>query len=257
MPGDNTFSSFWDVAGNKGEGTRIALLDTGVDRSHPQLRNANIVAADLINPGGSGIDIDGHGTACAGLILSIAPGCTLLSGRIMDRGGAFTYDSLISALYWAAIQKADIVCICSGARHSDLMCESKLTDLEKEGTIVLAAVGNHGAQGPGAFPARSNSCVAVGTANTSGELSSFTALPAGKEVYCLPGEEFITGSQGFITGTSASTAAMAGIFGLLVASGGASNGLWKHKLAYASRGHHSERGYYFLVDARRLISQGA
>ncbi len=256
-----SLAAFRDIAGNGGEGSRIALLDTGIDPSHPNFRNADIVVGDLIDPGGKGEDIDGHGTACAGLILSVAPRCTLLSGRIMDRGGAFTYDCLISALYWAAIRNADVICICSGARHTDLLADKKLGELEQTGCITVAAIGNHGRQGSsaGVYPARSSGCLAVGTATSNGELSSFTNVPEGKDLYCIPGEEFETaalnGSRQLMIGTSASAAVMAGMFGLLVAARRNSNAKWSESLLNASSKRTSSRGDYLLVDPARLLNQ--
>lgn len=251
----------WDITPGKGEGSRIALLDTGVDVSHPDFRNSDIICGDMINPGDRGWDIDGHGTACAGIILAIAPRCTLLSARIMDRGGSFTYDCLISGLYWAGIRKADVICICSGARHSDLLVETRLAELEKEGCITLAATGNHGKHGAGAgvFPARSPACVAVGSATSAGELSHYTNVLQEKPVYCLPGEEFkaasLGGSYVLLSGTSASAAAMAGVLALSGGRDGVDRRNWNDALDSASLKKSSSRGDFRLVDPSKLLSQ--
>jgi subtilisin family serine protease len=253
--------SLWERAGNRGEESRIALLDTGIDLSHPRFAGANIVCGDLVSPGGTGRDIDGHGTACASLILSLAPHCTLLSGRILDRGGSFTYDCLISGLYWAGARKADIICICSGARQPDALAESKIMDLAAGGCAVVAAVGNHGRQGQGAgvYPARSPACFAVGTANDAGEVSFFSNLPKDKDVFCVKGEEFsaatLNGSHQPMTGTSASAAFLAGVLGL-VASRRRSNGeTWEMVLGKACSKRTSPRGDYLLFDPSGLFSQ--
>jgi len=258
-----TGSALWEIAGNKGEGSRIAMLDTGIDLSHPDFSGADIVCGDLISPGGRGRDIDGHGTACASLILGMAPRCTLLSGRILDRAGSFTYDCLISGLYWAGARNADVVCVCAGARHSDSLVESKISELAAAGCVVVAAVGNHGRQGPGAgvFPARTPGCLAVGSANDAGDVSFFTNLPDDKDVFCLRGEEFRTvtlnGSHQLMTGTSASAAFLAGVLALAAGRRRLTGESWESIIRNACSRRTSARGEFLLLDPERLFSQAS
>ena len=260
----NMINALWSVSPNKGKGSRIALLDTGVDLVHPDFRDADILSADMVSPGRKGDDIDGHGTSCASIILSIAPNCTLLSGRIMDRSGSFTYDCLISGLYWAGTHKADVICICSGSREPDIFVENKISELAASGSITLAAVGNHGKQGPGAgfFPARSLRSFAIGTANNEGGISFFTNLPGDKPVYCFPGEEFNATSLGasprLMTGTSASAAALAGVLGLVASEHDRVAGMnWEDVMIGGSSECKSPRGDYMLVDPLKLFSRVA
>ena len=255
-------NALWSLSPNKGKGSSIALLDTGVDLSHPDFRDADILSADMVSPGRKGDDIDGHGTSCAGIILSIAPNCTLLSGRIMDRSGSFTYDCLISGLYWAGAHKADVICICSGDRQDDTFAEKKISELAASGCITLAAVGNHGKQGLGSglFPARSPRSFAIGTANANGELSFFTNVPGDKAVYCLPGEEFRASSPGgshqLMTGTSASAAALAGVLGLIASAPDRAAGVnWDEVMIGGSEKCSSPRGDYMLIDPLKLFSR--
>jgi subtilisin family serine protease len=253
--------ALWNRSPNRGKGSRIALLDTGIDLSNSVFNGADILTTDLVSPGSKGNDIDGHGTSCASIILTIAPNCTLLSGRIMDRSGSFTYDCLIGGLFWASTHKADIICICSGDREADTLVEKKISELAAAYCITVAAVGNHGRQGMGAglFPARGPGSFAIGTANTNGELSYFTDVPAEKPVYCLPGEEFpsasLGGSHQLITGTSASAAALAGVLGLVVSGRNRAVGMdWEEVMAGGSSKCNSPRGDYMLVDPMKLFS---
>jgi subtilisin family serine protease len=253
---------FWARAGNQGSGIVVAMLDTGIDISHLDFSSAHIVSKDACDPDASGYDIDGHGTQCCGIVHGVAPACTLLSIRILPVSGSFSFDTLLTGLSIAASHNADVVCICSGDRNVDPDVEEAVTMLTQSGCTVVAAVGNRGRTGPraGLFPARCKDAMAIGTADIGGELSSFTELPADKQVICLPGTEFIVpmagGNRTTITGTSASASYAAGLFALAINQSGKT--LKGRKLAafVAARteARKSNRGDYLLLDPLRLVT---
>jgi subtilisin family serine protease len=212
-------SPFWRLAGNKGEGVRVAMLDTGIDSGHPAFSDAHVIAQDFCG-GNAGIDVDGHGTQCCGIILQTAPACTLLAGRILVNSGTFSSDALFAGLMWARRNDADVICVCTGERIKDVDVEDLVTQLFREGRIVAAAVGNQARNGAGAglFPARCLDALAIGSAEEDGSLCSFTELPLDKEVMCLSGTHFIAPVPGTayadVTGTSMSAALAAGLIAL-------------------------------------------
>jgi|tagenome__1003787_1003787.scaffolds.fasta_scaffold20981716_3 subtilisin family serine protease len=120
---DSNFSAAWNAAsGTTGTGVRVALLDTGVDTSHPELAGhfdaapgADVVAApDKSNPPPSAIDpsSSGHGTHVAGILAATAnngvgvaggaPGVTIVPVRVLGTTGAGTYSDVAAGLLWAA-----------------------------------------------------------------------------------------------------------------------------------------------------------
>jgi subtilisin family serine protease len=261
------FSQLWSLAGNRGEGARIALLDTGVDIHAPEFRDAQIILKDFCNPGGPGLDADGHGTHCAGAILSAAPACTLLSGVIASRSGFFTYDAFFSALRWCMTEKTDVVCICTGERFADDLVHRRIWELAQCGCPLIASVGNGGESGSGAgiFPARHPEVIAVGSVDDRGELSDFTDLPADAEVFCVPGEDFQgpwPGNQhAVLSGTSVSAALIAGMLGLVVSDKRKNRivepGYLKALVREASVRKESARGSYLVVDPVELINRSS
>ncbi len=105
----------WAWGDCDGSGVRVAVLDSGVDGSHPLIRRLDRTVG--VVPGGGGVsiadcppvDAAGHGTACAGLIGSIAPGAGLTSVRVLTDGKTGSGSALIAGLEWAIDQGFDII----------------------------------------------------------------------------------------------------------------------------------------------------
>lgn len=106
----------WAWGGATGAGVRVCILDSGVETGHPlvgELQGAVAIAVGedgevLVSDDGEG-DLCGHGTACAGIIRSLAPECELWSVRVLGAGYTGSGDVLIAGLRWAIEQGFDVV----------------------------------------------------------------------------------------------------------------------------------------------------
>jgi len=105
-----------------GDGIRVAVLDTGVDASHPAFRGVRFVTKDFT---GEGVDdLNGHGTHCSGIIagravnetaLGVAPGVSdLLVGKVLDKAGRGSTSAIFSAMFWAVDSGAQVVSVSLG-----------------------------------------------------------------------------------------------------------------------------------------------
>ncbi|GGO22278.1 hypothetical protein GCM10010116_44940 [Microbispora rosea subsp. aerata] len=98
-----------------GAGVRVCVLDTGVDAGHPRvggLERSLVVAdddGDLAIVDCDPVDPAGHGTACAGLIRSIAPAVSLTSVRVLTDGRSGSGEALLAGLRWAIEEGFDLV----------------------------------------------------------------------------------------------------------------------------------------------------
>jgi subtilisin len=106
----------WAWGGADGSGVRVAVLDSGVDGTHPMItrleRSVGIVAGDddtFTVADCEATDSAGHGTACAGLINSIAPGAALTSVRVLTNGRHGTGAGLLAGLRWAIDEGYDLI----------------------------------------------------------------------------------------------------------------------------------------------------
>ena len=105
----------WAWGGATGEGVRVCILDSGVELDHPlvgtvQRSVAVTSTGDVVTIADDDAgDLCGHGTACAGIVRSFAPGCELTSVRVL--GAAYTGSAkvLLAGLEWAIEQGFDIV----------------------------------------------------------------------------------------------------------------------------------------------------
>jgi subtilisin len=93
----------WAWGGSRGAGVRVCIVDSGIDAAHPlvgQVSQAVAPVSDRIEPDQQG-DVNGHGTACAGIVRALAPDCELGSVRVLgpDIGG--TGRDLLAGLRWA------------------------------------------------------------------------------------------------------------------------------------------------------------
>lgn len=137
----------WAWGGSDGAGVRVAILDSGVDGAHPMItslrRSVSIVpAADGeftvqdCEPG----DEAGHGTACAGIISSIAPAAALTSVRVLTRGKSGSGAGLLAGLSWAIDEGYDVINMSlSTAKAEFCLALHELADLAYFRRCVLVA----------------------------------------------------------------------------------------------------------------------
>ncbi len=106
----------WAWGGATGEGVRVCILDSGVERDHPAvgaIDDSVAVAVDedgevTVVEDGEG-DLCGHGTACAGIVRSLAPGCRLTSVRVLGAGFTGSGPVLLGGLRYAVEQGFDVI----------------------------------------------------------------------------------------------------------------------------------------------------
>lgn len=106
----------WAWGGADGTGVRVCVVDTGVEAAHPRV--GALERAVVVTEGLDGeldvvdcdpIDPTGHGTACASVIRSIAPGATLASARVLTDGRTGTGAALLAGLRWAIDEGYDLI----------------------------------------------------------------------------------------------------------------------------------------------------
>lgn len=160
----------------QGNGVIIAVLDTGIDRTHPALLGRWLPGRDMVadddNPQEEAGLAWGHGTHIAGVISHIAPQSQLLPVRVLDgngRGNAFT---LAYAIEWAVQQGADVINLSLGTPFRSRVLEEAIADAAESGVILVAAAGNtNTAQAQ--YPARFDDVLAVTALDSANRKASF------------------------------------------------------------------------------------
>ncbi|MFD9881285.1 S8 family serine peptidase [Streptomyces alboflavus] len=162
-------------AGYDGKGVRIAVLDTGVDATHPDLKG-QVVGARNFTPSPDTKDRVGHGTHVAsvaagtgaksgGTFKGVAPGARVLSGKVLGDKGEGTDSGIIAGMEWAAAEGADVVNLSLGGTDTPGVdpLEAAVNRLTADkGVLVTAAAGNRGARQSVESPGSAEAALTVG-----------------------------------------------------------------------------------------------
>lgn len=158
----------WAFGGAKGAGTRVAILDSGLERDHPALRGRVVesVAVEIDREGEPHVvdderdDLFGHGTACGGIILSLAPEVDLVSVRVLGSDLRGKGPAFAAGLEWA-IEHGCRVANLSLSSKSDAMFGTfhELADAAYFKNVLLVCAANN-VPGP-SYPSLFSSVVSV------------------------------------------------------------------------------------------------
>ncbi|MFE0133497.1 S8 family serine peptidase [Streptomyces sp. NPDC059037] len=177
----------WE-AGFDGKGVKIAVLDTGVDATHPDLKG-QVAAKKNFTTSPDTKDRIGHGTHVAstaagtgaksgGKLKGVAPGAKLLNGKVLDDTGAGSDSEVIAGMEWAAAQGADIVNLSLGGDDEAGVdpLEATVNKLSKDKGILFAiAAGNDGYPRSVGSPASADAALTVGAVDDNGKLADFSS----------------------------------------------------------------------------------
>lgn len=210
-----------------GEGIRVALLDSGIDTAHQDLKNSIAETMDFCNPKDTAPDLDGHGTHLAGIIgargnlQGMAPSMQFYIGRVMTHSWIVSDETVTEGINWAIKNNVDIISISCCFRYKDTNLHNAIKKASKNNILMVGSIGNKGESGEdaGAFPARFPEVMSVGSVNKKYMISNFTDKNSQLDILA-PGENilstYLNGTYKMISGTSQATAFMTGILSLLV-----------------------------------------
>ncbi len=193
--------SVWEEYDTKGEGVRIAVLDTGVDVTHPDIELYSDDPQNPTYPGGwanftlegdkieddTPDDLQGHGTHVSGTVaggnasgeyIGVAPEAELMHGAVLEEDGSGSFAQITAGLEWAVEEDADIISMSLGADgvHPELI--DPVEHATDAGVIVIAASGNEG-EGTSGSPSNYYNTMSVGAVD---ENASVTGFSGGMEV---------------------------------------------------------------------------
>ncbi|MFE6844748.1 S8 family serine peptidase [Streptomyces sp. NPDC057686] len=179
------------AAGYDGKGVKIAVLDTGVDKTHDDLET-QVVGEKNFSTSPDTADRVGHGThvasiaagtgaASGGKYKGVAPGAQVISGKVLNDEGAGDDSGIIAGMEWAAAEGADVVNLSLGGPDSpgiDPM-EAAVDKLSAEKGILFAvAAGNEGGRGDSTVgsPGSADAALTVGAVDKNDELAPFSSI---------------------------------------------------------------------------------
>ncbi len=204
----------------------VAILDTGIDESHEDLRG-RVVARVNFSDSPVPNDIQGHGTHIAGIIaansdnglgiVGIMPDSRLMNIKVADDTGRIQSAAVARGIIWAVNNGASVINISVEFEEPSSALEDAVNYAWSRGAVIVAAAGNHGSQLP-VYPAYYENCIAVAATRQDGTLAPLSnyggwvdVTAPGFSIYStLPGN-----SYGYKSGTSFATAYVSGLAALL------------------------------------------
>jgi hypothetical protein len=202
----------------------VAVLDTGVDASHPDLRGVVDRLRSKSFVGGSAlVDRSGHGTHMAGLIAAVGANgrggvgvsrARIMSVKVATSLGDADAASIVAGINYAVAKHARVINISLGGTEQSAAERTAINRAIRAGIVVVAAAGNGGFVGdPVEYPAANAHVVAVGALTRDGaHLAQSTAGP--QVLLSAPGESLLStalgGRYNTRSGTSVATALVSG-----------------------------------------------
>jgi hypothetical protein len=203
-----------------GENVLVAVIDSGIDRKHPDLVGTVAATFDVLGPH----EAHFHGTAMAGAIaahgrlIGVAPQVRLLAVRSLDADGQGTTLSIVDGIEWAVARGARVLNM-SFAGPNDPLLRRHVTAVHGRGVVMVAAAGNEGPGSAPLYPAADPHVIAVTATDADDRL--YPLANRGRHIaIAAPGVDVLApapnDSVQLISGTSVAAAHVSGIAALIL-----------------------------------------
>ncbi|HKA27257.1 MAG TPA: S8 family serine peptidase, partial [Gaiellaceae bacterium] len=169
----------WALGGSTGAGVRVCILDSGVQPDHPLIGPLEGAVAlrkteegEIVVEEDTEGDLCGHGTACAGIVRSVAPECSLFSVRVLGAGFKGSGAVLLEGLRWAIGQGFDVINMSLSTtkkQFSGLLHELADSAYFRR-TVLVASAHNMPVE---SYPWRFSSVISVGSHEETDSLTFF------------------------------------------------------------------------------------
>lgn len=212
--------------GITGKGIRIAVLDTGVDIKHSDLK---IASAKDFTQSGTPKDTVGHGTHVIGIIsaqgneqgvLGVAPDAEIHSYKVLGENGGNLVD-VANAIRYAADHGMNIINMSLGSTSDAEYLKSACNYAANKGVIIVVSAGNSGKEQL-FYPASYQSCYATGATNIHKDVSGFSSYSDQLD-WAAPGERilstYLNGGYAVLSGTSMAAPFASGCVALMLQAG--------------------------------------
>ncbi len=189
---------------NLGAGIAVAIVDTGIDYTQPDLAANYLGGFDFVSGDFDPRDDNGHGTHVAGTIaaldngpnwgganprgisvVGVGPQIPLLIGKVLDANGVGNISALVAALDVATQYHLKIVSMSLGSTSASTTLQNACANAYAAGVLLVAAAGNTGLSGLD-YPARYPEVIAVGAVDSANQRAFFSNY-GGKLELCAPG----------------------------------------------------------------------
>jgi len=216
----------WQIAHENTE-IKIAILDTGIDLTHPDLQGNLLTGKNILDPTKPPQDDNGHGTNVAGILAAVGNNQQGISGilwqakiipvKVLDQNGNGNANIVAEGIYYALDQEAKIILLSLGDPVYSPVLDRAVKKAEEKGVLIVAATGNE--EGEINYPAALPTVLAVGAVDSWGNYPSYANYGQELDVVA-PGTGIYTtkigGGYSTNIGTSMAAPQVAGLAALIM-----------------------------------------
>jgi subtilisin len=215
----------WAWGGSTGKGVRVCILDSGVESDHPMVGELDGAVAVEVGPEDTITvvedaegDLCGHGTACAGIVRSIAPDATIFSVRVLGAGFTGSGTALLGGLRWAVEEGFDVINMSLSTTKSQFagMLHEVADRAYFRRTVLVASAHNMPVE---SYPWRFSSVISVGSHEEQDPLTYFYNPDPPVEFFARGVDvevAWLGGTRARSTGNSFATPHMSGVCALIL-----------------------------------------
>jgi subtilisin family serine protease len=212
----------------EGEGVTVAVIDTGCDLYHDDIKNNLLQGNNFVSPGKDPMDVAGHGTHVSSTIaaknngvgmVGVAPKTKIVPVKALNDNGQGNLDHICEAIKWSADRGVDFITMSLGAPRSSTNLQKAIEYADSKGCVMFCAAGNSGPNTDIMYPAKYDHTIAIGAIDANLERTNFTCsgesldfLAPGHDIMgCVPGNKYA-----LMSGTSMSNPFVVGCASLLL-----------------------------------------
>jgi subtilisin family serine protease len=169
---------------SRGAGVKVAVIDTGIDHKHPDLKANYKGGYDFVNEDDDPMDDNGHGTHCAGTIaaldndigvIGVAPEADLYGVKVLNQDGSGYNSDIIRGIIWSIHNDMDVISMSLGGPGPSRAMDMAIALAVDAGVTVVVAAGNESQDANYVTPASSEHAITVSA------IADFDGQPGGMD----------------------------------------------------------------------------
>lgn len=185
---------------SRGDGVKIAVIDTGCDYNHPDIKDNIIDGYNFVNNTTDFMDDNGHGSHVCGTIaacdngmgmVGVAPKAKIYVFKAMDANGSGNADHIANAIDAAVKSQVDIITMSLGSRYEIKQIKKAIEKAKNNNILIFCAAGNSGPNEDIMYPARDKNTIGIGAVDENLNRTNFTC--SGDELdFLSPGHNIMS-----------------------------------------------------------------